>query len=615
MSLIEDIVFAVTDVEATGSNASKNRIMEVGRVFVKNGLIIDEKHTFINPEQFIPPYVQLITGITNAETINFPKAPETMPILRSWFPEGSVFTAHNVLFDFNFMQAEFQRHKLLPLRAPHLCTLRLAKRLLPKRRKNGLSGLSSYFGIKLTKHHSAIEDARATAKILIELLDILQSEHECEQLDDVLRFQHRTIASVKTMPVNIKKISKEIRSFPTTSGIYKIFNSKKELLYIGKAKNLKSRLNDYFSPSASLAKKIAKMVNHAKEVEIIQTDSEIEALILESRMIKEHRPPYNTMQKRYRGAAFLKIDHNTDFPMISVVRDIDSNACEYYGPFPGLDSAMQILQVIEKNFKLRKCEDMPRPNLSVVPCFYHQINRCDAPCALLQSHSEYKQELDKVREFLSGKEGGAIDKLNQEMQIAAENLEFESAAEIRNQINNLHKVFSHTAGITGSINSKNGIFISGFESNSLSNTKTKNLGDNVQRNDKLELCMEAIFIKHGRIANVMKYNLKQIPKRNIIAKINSLYFSNNNNALNNGLISAVAVGGENIAKPQIDEMRIIASYLYRKRHEGKMVNIENNATQEEIYKLMKVISKELSETWDIENHKPKKEERIKDEKR
>lgn len=294
------------------------------------------------------------------------------------------------------------------------------------------------------------------------------------------------------------------------------------------------------------------MVSLAREVNIIETNSEIEALILESKLIKELRPEYNTLQKRYKGSAFLKIDYIEKFPMISIVREIDNHESEYYGPFPNFDSALTIQQVIEKSFKLRKCINMPTPSEEVIPCIYYQIDKCDAPCALLQSEIDYKKELHNVKNFLSGNDGGVIDLLTAQMKTASDILDFETAVNVRNLIQNLNKVFQNTSELTGSINNKNGVFISTID----------------------EDILEAIFIVRGKVGHVLQYEVIRFDSYKIKEIIDDIYFNKVNIKVN-------------LSKPEIDEMRIISTYIYRKRHEGELIPINKNSKLDIILKEIK----------------------------
>lgn len=195
---------------------------------------------------------------------------------------------------------------------------------------------------------------------------------------------------------------------------------------------------------------------------------------------------------------------------------------------------------------------MPTPSEEVIPCIYYQIDKCDAPCALLQSEIDYKKELHNVKNFLSGNDGGVIDLLTAQMKTASDILDFETAVNVRNLIQNLNKVFQNTSELTGSINNKNGVFISTID----------------------EDILEAIFIVRGKVGHVLQYEVIRFDSYKIKEIIDDIYFNKVNIKVN-------------LSKPEIDEMRIISTYIYRKRHEGELIPINKNSKLDIILKEIK----------------------------
>ena len=174
MILLKDATFTVTDVETTGRSPSQHRITEVAVVCVADGEIVDERSSLVNPEQYIPHEIQEMTGITNAMVLSSPKGKDAFREIRRWYTADSLFTAHNARFDFNFLNQSFVRYRVKELEPETLCTLRLARRLLPGKRGFALGKLASYLGVKIRDRHRAMGDAYATAKILMILLEIAE---------------------------------------------------------------------------------------------------------------------------------------------------------------------------------------------------------------------------------------------------------------------------------------------------------------------------------------------------------------------------------------------------------------------------------------------------------
>jgi DNA polymerase-3 subunit epsilon len=536
--LLSDIPFVVTDIETTGLSPERNRVTEVACVSLLDGEIAARSRTLVNPEQFIPQQIQQMTGITNAMVLAAPKGGEIFPEVRSWFPDGAVFVAHNAQFDHNFLQASFGRYGLSPLRNSVVCTIRLAKRLMPKQKGYSLGNLAGYFGIKIRGRHTALGDAEATARLLAEFLDMLQEEHGCETVEDVLAFQRRTIGAFREPPRHVSNLGPNITSLPSGSGVYRMLDRSGQVLYIGKAKHLRDRVGSYFRPSAEHTKKIQEMVRRVRNVEAIPTGSELEALLLETRLIKEHLPPYNTALKRFRRHAFIRLNLHDPFPAVELATEISADGAEYFGPFRNRESAEAVLDTITRLFQLRKCQEMPTPDPAFRPCFYHQIARCGAPCSVQQSLGEYQQEVHRVRAFLSGAEDGILRRMERAMEQSAEELKFEEAAILRDRLTELQRIFSSGERVADSINANNMLVL----------LPAEELGKR-----------HLFFIRHGRLAGRLLVG-GRLPESAIRKQLSRLFFTAEPLPLQ-------------IGKLEIEEMRIVASYLFQQRELGTFVRI------------------------------------------
>ncbi len=210
-----------------------------------------------------------------------------------------------------------------------------------------------------------------------------------------------------------------------------------ELLYVGKAKNLKNRVGSYFR-SKGLNNKTLALVSRIKNVEITFTHSETEALLLEQTLIKEHKPPFNIMLVDDKGYPFIFISKGK-YPGLYFHRGAKKKKGTYFGPFPSAGAVRESLALLQKTFKVRQCEDSVFENRSR-PCLQYQIKRCKAPCMEYISEENYRSDVMSTELFLKGKSSDLIDTLEVRMDAAAENLEFEMAAEIRDQITSVRKV-------------------------------------------------------------------------------------------------------------------------------------------------------------------------------
>ncbi|WP_457755697.1 excinuclease ABC subunit UvrC [Thermodesulfatator indicus] len=218
---------------------------------------------------------------------------------------------------------------------------------------------------------------------------------------------------------------------PTAPGVYLFKTSKGEVLYVGKAKNLRKRLQSYLRPDQPYKTRV--LLAKAEKLETIVTRSEKEALVLEANLIKKHRPRYNVILRDDKAYPLLRLSLKDEFPRLSVVRRRRKDKALYFGPYPSAGAVRQTLKFLSRFFPLRRCSNAEFRRRER-PCLYHQIGRCSAPCVGLITPEEYKKIVDGAVAFLKGKAKELLKSLYQEMEEAAENLEFEKAAALRDRI-------------------------------------------------------------------------------------------------------------------------------------------------------------------------------------
>ncbi len=221
-------------------------------------------------------------------------------------------------------------------------------------------------------------------------------------------------------------------------GVYEMLDHNGKTLYVGKAKNLKNRLSSYFRASGLTTKTLA-LISKIADIELTVTNSETEALLLEQNLIKDRKPPYNILLRDDKSYPYIYISADSDFPRMDSCRGRKRTKGLYFGPYPSSHAVRESLQLLQKIFKVRQCTDTYFRNRTR-PCLQYQIHRCKAPCVGLVSEEEYQQDLNDTRQFLEGKNQQLIRSLIQRMEVAAEALDFEQAAAIRDQINHLRVV-------------------------------------------------------------------------------------------------------------------------------------------------------------------------------
>jgi DNA polymerase III subunit epsilon len=436
--------YVVVDTETTGLRAEWDRVIEVAAVKVRGGEVVDSFSQLVNPGRAIPGRITHITGITTAMVYDQPSMDEVMPRFLEFLGED-VFVAHNLPFDHRFLSAELGRCSLPPLENPGVCTLRLARRLLPALPSRGLGALGAHFGLSNRARHRALGDAEVTAGVLLRLLDRLSANFGIATVADLVAFQHKRYATTSGEPRHIRKIREEVLpELPDRPGVYIFKRRNGEVLYVGKAKSLANRVRSYFSAVDSHPVRIRRLVRDLREVEWEETGSELAALLRESRLIKTLHPRDNRAQTAYRDYPFIRLDATHQYPRLSVARGIAADGAEYYGPISRRVVAEEVVELANQHFGLRSCDDAALRTATAQQraCLYKEIEQCVAPC-VAEDGGAYGTELTRVRRLLGGDASELLDVLQQKMHVAAERLDFEQARFIRDQMERLRRI---TAG-------------------------------------------------------------------------------------------------------------------------------------------------------------------------
>ncbi len=231
-----------------------------------------------------------------------------------------------------------------------------------------------------------------------------------------------------------------VGSLPRRPGVYRMYNADHEILYIGKAKNLKDRVGTYFLAS-NVNPKVQALVGQIAEIEVTVANSETEALLLEYNLIKAHKPRFNVVLRDDKSFPYIQVQDTHDFPRLAFYRGSRSVPGRYFGPFPGAGAVKETLRQLQKLFRIRNCRDSFFANRSR-PCLQHQIGRCSAPCVGLDYEGSYAQDIDSAVKVLEGRDSEVTAILEARMEEAAGKLEFERAAVIRDQLATMKRVLA-----------------------------------------------------------------------------------------------------------------------------------------------------------------------------
>ena len=236
-------------------------------------------------------------------------------------------------------------------------------------------------------------------------------------------------------------IEDELKKLPSQPGVYLMHDAKDEIIYVGKAVSLKNRVRQYFQSSRNKSAKIEQMVSRIARFEYIVTDSEMEALVLECNLIKEHQPRYNTMLKDDKAYPYIKVTVGEDFPRVMLARTMKKDKNRYFGPYTSAGAVKDTIDLIHKLYKIRTCSrNLPRDTGKERPCLNYHIKQCDAPCQGYISKEEYGENIRQVLEFLNGRYDGVLKNLEEKMKAASDDMDFEKAIEYRDLLSSVKKV-------------------------------------------------------------------------------------------------------------------------------------------------------------------------------
>lgn len=539
-ALTDDVAYCVIDVETTGLNARYNNIIEIGIVKIQGGKIIDSYNSFVNPGREIPNFITSLTGISNKDVYNAPFF-EDIHLEISNFIDGCLVGGHNFSFDLSFLRKEFQICGVESFKPLQFCTLNIGRKLFPFLKSKSLSSLARHFRIKQDDSHRALSDAMTTARIFIKMLKILKDEYSIYSASDLIQFQSRVVISPSTKIMNALAV--DISNLTHSPGVYYFLNSKKEIIYVGKAKSIRDRIKTYVSSSAP--KKAKKIIQQARTVKTHETNSELTAFLYEAEFIKKVLPKHNVQLKDYGNKFFLKISTSHDFPKTEIVKYFDFDGDDYFGLFVSRRNAEKIIELLDKVFLLRECKE--KEFSKGKRCFLAEIERCTAPC-VNKDKSIYQDELNKIYDFMNGKNQFALDRLLKKMKNLSEQKKYEQAAEVRDLINLVLSQVHKTSLLAEPVN----------KANVLIKVDEKNNSD-------------FILLLEGKV----------FVKGNELSKSNSFETALNDYFEQTRQINFLPTDED------LEKMKIILNWIVKNRNKTNVYYLQNYEAKEELFRAIK----------------------------
>lgn len=418
--------FVVVDLETTGLQPGGETITEIGAVRVEGGRLTDSFQALVNPGRPIPPFIVQLTGITDAMVADAPRIDTVFPRFLE-FVGQTPLVAHNAKFDMGHLGSVHEWLVGRPLELPVLCTLRLAKRLLPHARRRGLAAVAEALGIACTDHHRALPDARVAAEILCVFLEEVQ-RLGIGRLDQLLDFQ-RNASDGRPFVMHVSR--RRLDEVPDVPGVYHLLGEDGRVLYVGRARRLRARMASYFTNARGHSPKTLELIRHVRDFCITPTGSELAAALLEARQIREIKPPYNRQRRHLPRVGFLKLGARGAFARLWVTQRLAADRATYVGPFLGRQAADDAHAVLTRVFGIRSCAPRLVPSPDVAPCLLGQVGTCPAPCAARIDAAGYRANVGALLAFLDGHDETALARLALRRDALVAEERFEMAARVQ----------------------------------------------------------------------------------------------------------------------------------------------------------------------------------------
>ena len=352
-------------------------------------------------------------------------------------------------------------------------------------------------------------------------------------------------------------IQEELKKLPGRPGVYIMHDENDHIIYVGKAVSLKNRVRQYFQTSRNKGVKIEQMVTHIRRFEYIVTDSELEALVLECNLIKEHHPKYNTMLMDDKTYPFIKVTTGEAFPRVVLSRKMQKDKARYFGPYTSSQAVRDTIDLIHKLYHLRSCNrSLPRDIGKERPCLNYHIKQCDAPCQGYISQEEYGKSVNEVLKFLNGNYDAVLKDLEEKMNAASEALEFERAIEYRELISSVKKVAQKQKITDSSGEDRDVLAVASHE------------GDAV---------VQVFFIRGGRLIGRDHFYLRITDGESPSEILNSFimqYYA-----------GTPFIPGELMLQAEVEDREVLEEWLTSKRGQRVTIRVPKKGTKEKLVEL------------------------------
>ena len=428
---LADVTFCIIDLETTGGSAADDRITEIGAVKYRGGECLGTFQTLVNPERSLPPYITVLTGITESMLAPAPRVESVLPSLLHFIGD-SVLVAHNARFDIGFVNAALIRSDRDPLTNRVLDTVPLARRLVRDEVPDcKLGTLASRLRLAHQPSHRALDDALATADLLHFLIE-RATGFGVMGLDDLIG-----LPRLDTHPLAAKLRLTE--KLPRSPGVYLFVDAAGRVLYVGKATNLRQRVRSYFS-TGETRRKIGALLRQTNDIHHIETPDPFTAGVLELRLIRHLTPPYNRAGTTIDKYCYVRLTTDEEWPRLVISKNPSAKGL-HLGPLSSRTAARLVVEAIESVVPLRRCTVRMgrnyRPPDDAPVCSAAQLGVAHCPCSGQADPDAYAEIVRHVERVLTGEPESLVDRLRERIDELSRTLRYEEAAETRDRVNAL----------------------------------------------------------------------------------------------------------------------------------------------------------------------------------
>lgn len=433
--------FIALDVETTGLRPLTNRIIEIAAIRYRGGQEVDRLVTFLQPEKKLPSVIVNLTGIRDADLVDAPHFRDMADTIGDFLGD-ELIVGHNVGFDISFVVAELKRLARPGLANLRFDTMTAARRLLPDLRRKNLSKLAEYLGVPEGRAHRAYDDAQRTAEVAMRLA-VTAHEKGITDPKEILKLgAPLPRASTDGNPHRRNVLDRSIlNSIPKTPGVYVMRDGFDQVIYIGKAKNLRDRVGSYFSQALGYTRKMDGLLESISTIRVEETGNELQALLLEAQLIRFYQPRFNTALRAAENYPYIRVNIGNLWPKVSLTKERKDDGSIYFGPYRSRSTADRVVEVINRVLPLRTCPRSFRTAQSFgQPCLRLDLGQCMGPCMGIADRGVYLGHIRSVLKFMEGDPSDLSEHLLRQIDRAAERLDFEKAHTLRNDLSIVQSV-------------------------------------------------------------------------------------------------------------------------------------------------------------------------------